>query len=193
MEGLSKGPAYVGDFGTPEQQIPATGLPGEDWESCMTMNDTWGYKYFGDNWKSTPTLLQNLIDIASKGGNYLLNVGPTAEGLIPEQSVVRLKEMGNWLDKYGDAIYATTASPFEKPAWGRFTQKEGKIYAHIFEWPADSVIAVPLAKENIKRALLIGQFDALELEIEAQNQGSVIHLPETAPDEIGSVVVIETE
>ena len=84
MEGLNKTDrTYAGDFGTPEQQIPATGLPGVDWESCMTMNDTWGFKSYDENWKSSETLIRNLIDIASKGGNYLLNVGPTAEGEIP--------------------------------------------------------------------------------------------------------------
>ena len=71
---------YDGDTETPEQEIPATGCPGKDWETCMTINDTWGYKSYDHNWKSTETLLRNLIDIASKGGNYLLNVGPTAEG-----------------------------------------------------------------------------------------------------------------
>jgi alpha-L-fucosidase len=191
MEGLSKGPEYIGDFSTPEQQIPATGLPGVDWESCMTMNDTWGYKYFDDNWKSTQTLLQNLIDIASKGGNYLLNVGPTAEGLIPEQSVIRLKQMGEWLDKFGEAIYATTASPFEKPAWGRFTQKDRKIYAFLFDWPADGKICLPLATDKIERALLIGKFDAEQLTIEPIAEGSVIVLPESKSTEIIPVVVIE--
>lgn len=85
MEGLSKtDQQYSGDFGTPEQRIPPSGLPGTDWESCMKMNDTWGFKSYDDNWKSTEKIIRNLIDIASRGGNYLLNVGPTAEGLIPQ-------------------------------------------------------------------------------------------------------------
>ena len=77
------GGGYKGDTETPEQFIPATGYPGRDWETCMTMNDTWGFKSYDHNWKSTETLIRNLVDIASKGGNYLLNVGPTSEGLIP--------------------------------------------------------------------------------------------------------------
>jgi len=84
---------YDGDFGTPEQEIPTTGSDA-DWETCMTMNDTWGYKSGDNNWKSTQTLVRNLIDIASKGGNYLLNVGPTSLGEIPAPSVQRLKEIG---------------------------------------------------------------------------------------------------
>ncbi len=100
-----------GDIETPEQSIPATGILGRDWETCMTMNGTWGYKSFDNNWKSAQTLIHNLVDIASKGGNYLLNVGPTSEGLIPEASVERLQEIGRWMKTSGESIYGTTASP----------------------------------------------------------------------------------
>ncbi|MGH9825809.1 MAG: alpha-L-fucosidase, partial [Blastocatellia bacterium] len=108
MHGMNKGEEEeVGDFGTPEQEIPASGLPGVDWESCMTMNDTWGYNSQDNNWKSSATIIHNLVDIASKGGNYLLNVGPTAEGVIPEPSVERLAAVGKWMKVNGDAIYGT--------------------------------------------------------------------------------------
>jgi alpha-L-fucosidase len=95
---------YAGDFGTPEQEI-LEGTSTLDWESCMTMNDSWGYKAADVNWKSAEALVHNLVDIAAKGGNYLLNVGPTAEGLIPEASVERLAEMGDWMNVNGEAIY----------------------------------------------------------------------------------------
>ena len=111
------GGGYRGDTDTPEQHIPATGMPGRDWETCMTMNNTWGYKSYDDNWKSVETLIRNLVDIASKGGNYLLNVGPTSEGLIPEPSIVRMRAVGRWMKLNGEAIYATGASPFKRLAW----------------------------------------------------------------------------
>ncbi len=113
MQGFSKtDQEYAGDFGTPEQQIPTNGLPGVDWESCMTMNTTWGFKFYDDKWKSPEVIIRNLIDIASKGGNYLLNVGPTAEGQIPRPSVERLTAVGKWMKTNGESIYDTTASPF---------------------------------------------------------------------------------
>ncbi len=194
MEGLNKGDQeYVGDFGTPEQQIPSTGLPGVDWESCMTMNDTWGYKSYDQNWKSDETLIRNLIDIASKGGNYLLNVGPTAEGEIPDPSVERLAAVGRWMQANGESIYGTQASPFEKSPWGRCTQKtvDGKtrLYLHVFQWPKDGKLTVAQLPGKPTAALLLNGEKKLPFSIE--DGGAVITLPPKAPDEIATVVVLD--
>jgi alpha-L-fucosidase len=191
MQGMNKEGRYAGDFGTPEQEIPDTGISGVDWESCMTMNDTWGYKSFDNNWKSKKTLIRYLIDIASKGGNFLLNVGPTAEGIIPEPSVTRLSAMGKWLEANGTAIYGTTASPYGKPEWGRFTQKSGTIYAHIFDWPASASITIPDPNFKVTKAYLLVDEAKKSLKTEKIDSGNRINLPPTAPDPIASVIVIE--
>ena len=117
IENNRLGGGFRGDTETPEGMIPATGYPGgRDWETCMTINGTWGYKSADTNFKSAQTLIQNLVDIASKGGNYLLNVGPTAEGLIPQPEIDRLAAMGKWLQVNGEAIYGSGPNPFPRAA-----------------------------------------------------------------------------
>jgi alpha-L-fucosidase len=183
------GGGYLGDFATSEQGIPVSGPP-RSWEACMTINDTWGYKSYDTNFKSTATLLTNLIDIVSKGGNYLLNVGPTGEGVIPEPEVERLREMGRWLRVNGEAIYGAERSPFaQPPAWGRVTSKPGKLFFHVFQWPADGVLNLPLTSAVDRAYLLSNPSRRVAVSMVA---GVVqLALPANAPDPIASVVVTE--
>lgn len=195
MAGLTKEGGFAGDFGTPEQEIPATGLPGTDWESCMTMNDHWGFNSHDNNWKSKEDLIRKLVDIASKGGNFLLNVGPTAEGLIPGPSVERLEAMGNWMKINGDSIYETSASPFDKLAWGRCTQKQldggaTRLYLHVFDWPKDGKLVVPGLKSQ-GTAYLLADAAKAKLATTVENGNTVITLPGQASDPIDTVVVFD--
>ena len=191
IEGLSKSDEDAGDFGTPEQQIPTKGLPGVDWETCMTMNDHWGYCRADENWKSTEDLLQKLVDIASKGGNFLLNVGPTSEGLIPQPSIEHLAAMGEWMNVNGESIYGTTASPLGKVPWGRCTAKRGKLYLHIFDWPKDGKLEVAGLKNKVKSAYLLAD-KKMKLAVAREGDETVvINVPEKAIDTIDTVVVLE--
>jgi len=186
------GGSYPGDFSTPEQHIPATGLD-YDWETCMTMNGTWGFKSYDDNWKSTKTLIRNLVDIASKGGNYLLNVGPTAEGEIPQPSIERLKGIGKWMAVNSASIYETTASPFARLTWGRCTKKSfingATLYLHVFDWPADGKLLVPGLKNEVKQAYLMANLE--KLKTGTDKNGVIVHLPAKPPDEIDTVIVLK--
>jgi alpha-L-fucosidase len=129
------------DYATPEQNIPPNALPGGRlWETCMTMNDTWGYAKNDTNWKSADDLTRKLIDIASKGGNFLLNVGPTAEGVIPEAINQRLAQIGAWMKVNGESICGTTKGPFRRlPFEGRSTAKGDTLYLEVFNWPAEGL------------------------------------------------------
>lgn len=185
------GGGFQGDTETPEQFVPATGFPGRNWETCMTMNDTWGYKSTDHNWKSPEVIIRNLIDIASKGGNYLLNVGPTSEGLIPQPSIERLREVGQWMKTNGEAIYGTTASPFPYLSWGRCTQKGDKLYLHVFNWPKDEKLSVPILNKVKKAYFLTNQKTTFK--VDKLQDKNIIYLDGKAPDKIASVIVIEIE
>lgn len=207
------GGGYPGDTETPEQNIPAQGFPGKDWETCMTINDTWGYKSGDTDFKSTSTLLRTLVDIASKGGNYLLNVGPDAHGVIPAPEAERLRAIGQWLDVNGESIYGTGPTPFSgdhgsysptektvgehKPKWipkwdWRATQRPGKVYIHLFEWPG-STFHVAGANFQAKGAYLLADPKRAPLKL-AQHGGQLdVALPAKPLDPIDTVLVITTE
>ena len=182
-----------GDYDTPEKNIPATGYgPGVYWESCGTMNDSWGYSKNDHNWKSTETLINNLVECASKGGNYLLNVGPTAEGAFPDASIERLAQIGDWMKVNGESIYGTTASPFRNLDWGRCTKRisgnETTLYLHVFKWPTNGQLVVPGLQNTVTSARLLAGGKALKF---TRTEGGVtVTVPETAPDKISSTVVL---
>jgi len=191
-----KRPNFPGDFKTPEQRIPnLSELDGKDWETCMTMNETWGYKSYANNWKSLKTIIQNTADIASKGGNYLLNVGPKADGTFPQESIDLLKGMGAWMKINGESIYGTKASPFGTLPWGRCTKKEnGKntiLYFTVFEWPKDGKLVIPGLKNDIVSAKLLA--NSASLKTEKKDDGIIIRLPENPLDVNATVIKVEVK
>jgi alpha-L-fucosidase len=179
------------DYDTPEQFIPATGIPGRDWETCMTMNDTWGFKSYDTDWKSSEDLIRKLVDIVSKGGNFLLNVGPTSEGLIPQASADRLADMGRWMNLNSESIYGTTASVFRKLGWGRCTVKPGKLYLHVFQWPQDGKLVVPGLKNEVTAAYILSDLKKAPLAVERSGEMTTVTVPAKAYDPMDTVVVLE--
>jgi alpha-L-fucosidase len=192
---LIRDPAYPGDYITPEQHIPKEKVEGKDFEVCMTMNGTWGYRSYDHNWKSVKTLVRNLIDIASKGGNYLLNVGPKADGTYPQPSIDILKGIGKWMKVNNEAIYATRASPLPKLSWGRCTMKAHNgntlLYLSVFDWPADGNLLVPEIKNEVLSAALLAR--GKKLKTTKTGDGLVIQVPKQAPDSIASVIKLEVK
>ena len=182
---------HLGDYAVQEQKIPESGAP-NPWETCMTLNGHWGYHKMDNNWKPSRTIELNLIDHASKGGNFLLNVGPTGEGLIPAPSVERLAEVGRWMKVNGESIYGTTACPFKAPLWGRCTRKttpDGTtLYLHVFDWPGGGRLLVPGLKSRPDSALLLAT--GHKLAAAPNPEGLVLTLPDSPPDTISSTIVL---
>ncbi|MEI7420842.1 MAG: alpha-L-fucosidase [Prolixibacteraceae bacterium] len=182
---------------TGDNVIPATVVPG-DWEVPATLNNTWGFKKNDHEWKSSEALTRLLFDIAAKGGNYLLNVGPTSEGLIPKESVDILAKVGDWMKINNEAIYGTQAGPYKiEFKWGNITQKPGKLYLGIFNWPTADFYLEGL-KNKVKKVYLLADKQKALLFKETSDPKSghkrlKIQLPKQAPDKNISVVVVEID
>lgn len=187
----------MGDYmSTGDNMIPALPYFG-DWEVPATLNDTWGYKSSDERWKSPETIIKLLVKINSRGGNYLLNVGPDGRGMIPKRSMDILRQVGTWIEKYGESIYATQpvpVFPYELP-WGMFTYKPGKLYMHVFEWRAR--ILVQGLANRIRNAYELSTGTQVEIEQHyvppLKQTRSAILLQKAPFDEIDSVICLELD
>ncbi|MCS7181390.1 MAG: alpha-L-fucosidase, partial [bacterium] len=176
-------------FDTPEQHI----TPSErDWETCMTLNDHWGYCKYDHNYKSPKQIIMNLLLCVSKGGNYLLNVGPKPDGKIPTKSIKILKKVGEWLNKNGESIYGTEKTDFD---WfnfhmGLITKKENKLYLHTFYWFKE--FAMGNVKIDVKSVYFLN--DGVNIDFKVEKDRILFkNLPEIPPDPIDTVIVLEYE
>lgn len=179
----------LGDFESlPDQRVPEA-VHHHRCETAMTHNDSWAYSKFDRNWKTPETLIRQLVTTVGCGANYLLNVGPNADGTIPAESVAALKAIGRWLRINGESIYNALPSPIgcDLP-WGACTARAGRLYLHVFEQPSDNRLLVPWSGAA-RRARLLATGG--ELPVEPAAEGLVIVLPSTLPDPVATVVVLE--
>jgi alpha-L-fucosidase len=188
-----------GDFGTPENYVPATGVRNPDgtprlWEACYTMNwNGWGYNRYETEFHSASQLIRQLIEVVSKGGNLLLNVGPQPDGRIQADFAARLRRIGEWLKVNGEAIYGTTAGVFERlPFFGRCTVKGTTLYIHVMGWPADGKIRLPGLKTEVKRAYLLTG-PGRPLAVKRAGKDVLVTLPERERDPDATVVTVELQ
>ena len=213
------------DFETPEQRMPA-GVPvkgvrvygtrvgqGEQldpnkvpaprdfrpWETCMTMNDTWAYNKRDSNYKSSTTLIRMLVEVASKGGNFLLNVGPTPEGTIQPEFQERLRDVGRWMEVNGESIYGSTYGPIQNLPFGKTTKKGSVVYVHVFDWP-NGELAFDLPRDNFETLMLepvITKVTMLagkkNLEFSQQGTRLRIKVPAEQPDKHATVLALQTK
>jgi alpha-L-fucosidase len=177
-----------GDFSTPEQSTQGGKA---DWESCMTMNDTWGCTTNDHNWKSAQQLLQNLVECARDGGNYLLNVGPMADGTVPAAAVERLKNIGEWLERNGEAVYATQRCRFPHGNIGVFTRRGNTLFVHIYFWPGERV-TVGGVNCKIRAARFLATGSPVKF-IQKGTQLIFTDLPDQAPDSPLTVIAAECD
>ena len=184
------GQDLMGDY----QNLGDNGMPpgglDEYWESPQTLNGTWGFSQFDQEWKTPAFVIQRLVEITSKGGNYLLNIGPRGDGSVPEASVAVLHAVGAWMQHNGESIYGTSACPIE-PIWGGCTVKGNRIYLHVFHWPADGVLRVSRLTNQTLAAYPLGE-PTRHLPMRHDHGVTLIDLPQSAHDENDTVFVLET-
>ncbi|MFP5039840.1 alpha-L-fucosidase [Parasediminibacterium sp. JCM 36343] len=177
-----------GDFQSQEQNISPFAPKGY-WEACVTTTGGWGYT--NKPAKPTSEILKMIIDISSKAGNILLNVGPDAQGLIPADNVDRLKAVGSWLAKNGESIYGSDRGPFDYLPWGENTRKGNTLYLHVYDWPKDGLLKLKLTNKVTKAYLLAD--NKQKIGIKAIGEKLTLQLPAIAPDSIASVIALEVE
>lgn len=186
-----KGVVIRGTSPSEEQQIPATAPTRETfrpWETCMTINGTWAYNKNDHNYKSTRHLIRTLIEVASRGGNFLLNVGPSPDGTIQPEFQQRLRGVGDWLRVNGEAIYGTTYGPLQDLGYGRSTAKGRKVYLHVFDWPQSGTLEVTGLARILRVTMLA---DGRPLKFSQAAKSVTIELPTQPPDPNASVITIE--
>jgi alpha-L-fucosidase len=181
----------LGDFACPEQTVPAAPLD-RLWETCATMNGQWGYTDWAENnYRSVKALVQEMVTVVSRDGNYLLNIGPKGDGSVSAATTTTLNGIASWMATYGDSIHGTSGSPFTtEPSWGKITKKNGKLFAHVFTWPTGGTLQIPAVHNTISRVYLMNNPSA-SLSYTVSGGQINVSVPTTEPNASDSVVCVE--
>jgi alpha-L-fucosidase len=192
-----------GDFSTPEQRIEAA--KSGAWESCMTLNDSWGFHKGDDSWKSPKTIVRNLVECSQNAGNYLLNIGPKPDGSVPEESVLILDKVGEWLGRNGETIYGSEICQIDRGRFTGFTRKGNTVYLHVHYWPGDTPAEQWLNFYKPPAVVAMGGFQTKVKSVRLFTSGTSVHfeqddfslrltgLPAKAPDEPVTVIAVECD
>lgn len=183
---------FIGDYqSTGDNGMPPGGLD-EYWETPQTLNGTWGYSQYDTLWKSSKEIVRRLAEVASKGGNYLLNIGPKGDGAIPDTTVSIFREVGQWMSQNSESIYGTNANPFGLLDWGYCTVKGNRLYLFILDWPEDNRLSVPNLRNKVKEACVLAD-QSTKLSAYKESDETIIILPLKKPDSLLPVIAIEIE
>lgn len=187
-----RGTDLYGGFYTPEQRVPETGLPG-NWETSITITNGRGYWCKGDqvDAKSPAELIHLLVDTASKGGNFLMNVGPRPDGEWSEGEYAALAGVGRWMKVNGESIYGTQRSLFLDLPWGFSTTRGSTVYLQVFDWPATGELLLPGLRSPVRRAWLLADPDRKPLAVSRAGDDTVIAVGPESPDPVAGVVALE--
>jgi alpha-L-fucosidase len=181
----------LGDFDCPEQTVPTAPLA-RPWETCATMNGQWGYTSWAESsYRSASNILYEMVQVLSRDGNYLLNIGPKGDGTMTPGSTNILGTFATWMNTNSESVHGTTASPYgtNEPSWGYYTKKPGKLYAHVFNWPGGGQLLVPVLSNTVNRVYLLSDTNhSLSYTISGGNIN--ISVPAGAPSAMDSVVVV---
>lgn len=181
----------LGDFACPEQTVPAVPLE-RPWETCATMNGQWGYTSWAEGlYRSVKDIVQEMVTVVSRDGNYLLNIGPKGDGTVTAGSVTILNGLASWMATHSDSIHGTSGSPFAtEPSWGEITKKDGKLFAHVFNWPTGGTLQIPAVSNTINRVYLMNN-PGTNLNYSVSGGQINVQVPTTAPNANDSVVCVE--
>ncbi len=180
----------MGDYGVYEQHIPGDTIV-RPWETCMTINDSWGYTKNDHHWKSTKVIIHNLADIVSKGGNLLLNIGPDGHGEVKSEYKCRIDSIGDWMKINGESIYGCRASNLPQPEWGRITVNGNKLYVHVFDWPTDGKLLVNGLNKKISGSYILNNKEKVKNILLAT--GLELLMSDKAPDPVSTVIVLKVK